>query len=140
MGFYSSGNIPTGQVVVLSYFLVGWDTPNPLKNENSPPTFCKFLKITSQAKAPRGQGQSRQFFKKKKDHNLLHNFVCLAVIEFLSFKWTDGLLCIIEIFNFITLKFCLFVQQQDSVLYESFHASQVINRDSEKWHQNDVIK
>ena len=27
IGFYSSGNIPNGPVVVLSYFLLGWDTP-----------------------------------------------------------------------------------------------------------------
>ena len=30
MGFYSSWNIPPGPVVVLSYFLGGWDTPNPI--------------------------------------------------------------------------------------------------------------
>ena len=29
IGLYSSGNIPTGPVMVLSYFLRGWDTPNP---------------------------------------------------------------------------------------------------------------
>ena len=29
IGFYSSGNIPTGPVVVLGYFLGGWDIPNP---------------------------------------------------------------------------------------------------------------
>ena len=29
IGFYSSGNIPTGPVVVLGYFLGGLDTPNP---------------------------------------------------------------------------------------------------------------
>ena len=28
-GFYSSGNIPTGHVVVLGYFLKGWDTHTP---------------------------------------------------------------------------------------------------------------
>ena len=27
-GLYSSGNIPNGPVMVLSYFLGGWDTPN----------------------------------------------------------------------------------------------------------------
>ena len=36
IGFYSSGNIPTGPVVVLGYFLEGWDTPNPPKNIKSP--------------------------------------------------------------------------------------------------------
>ena len=29
IGFYSSGSIPTGPVMVLGYFLGGWDTPNP---------------------------------------------------------------------------------------------------------------
>ena len=33
IGFYSSGNIPNGPVVVLGYFLWGWDTPNPTKNK-----------------------------------------------------------------------------------------------------------
>ena len=37
IGFYSSGNIPTGLVVVLGYFLGWWDTPNPPKNEIPPP-------------------------------------------------------------------------------------------------------
>ena len=36
IGFYSSGNIPTGQVVVLGYFFWGGDTPNPPKNNKSP--------------------------------------------------------------------------------------------------------
>ena len=29
--FYSSGNIPSGSVVVLGCFLMGWDTPLPRK-------------------------------------------------------------------------------------------------------------
>ena len=29
IGFYSSGNVPAGPVVVLGYFLGGWDTPIP---------------------------------------------------------------------------------------------------------------
>ena len=37
IGFYSLGYIPIGPVVVLSYFLGGWDTPNPQRNVNSPP-------------------------------------------------------------------------------------------------------
>ena len=47
IGFYSSGNIPTGPVVVLGYFLGGWDTPNPPKNKKNPTPkiffyiFCK---------------------------------------------------------------------------------------------------
>ena len=33
--FYSSRNIPTGSLVVLSYFLGGWETPNhPKKQKN----------------------------------------------------------------------------------------------------------
>ena len=32
IGLYSSWNIPTGPVMVLSYFPWGWDTPNPPKN------------------------------------------------------------------------------------------------------------
>ena len=32
IGLYSSGIIPTGPVMVLSYFPGGWDTPNPPKN------------------------------------------------------------------------------------------------------------
>ena len=41
IGFYSSGNIPTGAVVVLGYFLGGWDTPNPSpqKQKKIPPFF-----------------------------------------------------------------------------------------------------
>ena len=35
IGFYSSGYIPIGSLEVLSYFLVGWDTPNPPKNKKS---------------------------------------------------------------------------------------------------------
>ena len=34
---YSSGIIPTDPVVVLRYFLEGWDTPNPPKNKKIPP-------------------------------------------------------------------------------------------------------
>ena len=37
--FYYSGNIPTGPVVVLGYFLGGWDTPNPPKKQKNPPPF-----------------------------------------------------------------------------------------------------
>ena len=37
IGFYSSGYIPIGPAVVLSYFLGGWDTPNPPKNKKIPP-------------------------------------------------------------------------------------------------------
>ena len=39
IGFYSSGNIPTGPGVVLGYFLRGWDTPNPPKQKIPPPIF-----------------------------------------------------------------------------------------------------
>ena len=39
IGFYSSGNISTGPVVVLGYFLRGWDTPNHPKNKKNPPPF-----------------------------------------------------------------------------------------------------
>jgi hypothetical protein len=42
-GLYSSGNIPTGPVVVLRYFLGGWDTPNPPKNKKIPPLFFILL-------------------------------------------------------------------------------------------------
>ena len=31
---YSSGNMPTGPVVVLSYFLEGWDNSPPQKKKN----------------------------------------------------------------------------------------------------------
>ena len=34
IGFYSSGYIPTGPVVVLGYFLRGWDTPTPLLGQS----------------------------------------------------------------------------------------------------------
>ena len=34
--FYYSGYMPIGPVVVLSYFLRWWDTPNYPKNENTP--------------------------------------------------------------------------------------------------------
>ena len=37
IGLYSSGNIPTGPVMVLSYFLGGWDTPNPPQKMKIPP-------------------------------------------------------------------------------------------------------
>ena len=37
IGLYSSRNISTGPVMVLGYFLGGWDTPNPLKNYKYPP-------------------------------------------------------------------------------------------------------
>ena len=33
IGFYSSENIPTGPLVVLGYFLWGWDTPKPPKSK-----------------------------------------------------------------------------------------------------------
>ena len=36
IGFYFPGNIPTGPVVVLGYFLGAWDTPNPPKNKKLP--------------------------------------------------------------------------------------------------------
>ena len=35
---FSSGNIPSGAVMVLSYFLGKWDNPNPPKKKNAPPT------------------------------------------------------------------------------------------------------
>ncbi len=41
-GLYSSGNIPIGPVMVLSYFPGGWDTPNrPPKNKNKNVSFLK---------------------------------------------------------------------------------------------------
>ena len=43
IGFYSSGNISTGPVVILGYFLGEWDTPNPPKNEKIPPIFFFFI-------------------------------------------------------------------------------------------------
>ena len=36
IGLDSYGYLPIGPVVVLSYFLEGWDTPNPPKNNLSP--------------------------------------------------------------------------------------------------------
>ena len=45
IGFYSSGNIPTGPVVVLGYFLGEWDTPNPPKNKKSPPFFLQGISL-----------------------------------------------------------------------------------------------
>ena len=36
IGLDSYGYLPIGPVVVLSYFLEGWDTPNPPKNKLSP--------------------------------------------------------------------------------------------------------
>ncbi len=41
IGFYSSGDILTGPVVVLGYFLGRWDTPNPIQNKKSPHQFLK---------------------------------------------------------------------------------------------------
>ena len=37
IGLYFSGIIPTGPVMVLGYFLGGWDTPNPPKKWKTPP-------------------------------------------------------------------------------------------------------
>ena len=34
-GLYSSGNIPTGPVMIFCYFGGNWDTPNPLENEKN---------------------------------------------------------------------------------------------------------
>ena len=45
IGFCSSGNIPIGPVVVLGYFLWGWDTPNHPKDKKSPRHFFKLFKI-----------------------------------------------------------------------------------------------
>ena len=46
IGFYSSGNISTGSVVVLSYFLGGCDTSNPsIKNKIIPLHFLRQLII-----------------------------------------------------------------------------------------------
>ncbi len=39
IGLYSSENIPTGPVVVLRYFLGGWDTPKPPKKQKNSPEF-----------------------------------------------------------------------------------------------------
>ena len=41
--FYSSGNIPTGPVEVLGYFLGGWNTPNPPKKQKKSLNFLKFI-------------------------------------------------------------------------------------------------
>ena len=43
IGFYSSGNIPAAPVVVIDYFLGGWDTPNPPKTKKIPPIFFFFF-------------------------------------------------------------------------------------------------
>ena len=43
IGFYSSGYIPIGPVVVLSYFLGGWDTSDPPKNQKISPIFCVWV-------------------------------------------------------------------------------------------------
>ena len=46
IGFYSSGYIPISPVVILSYYLVGWDTSNyPKKQKNPPTTFFIFFKL-----------------------------------------------------------------------------------------------
>ncbi len=39
IGFYSSGYIPVGPAVVLSYFLGGWDTPSPPKKQKISPHY-----------------------------------------------------------------------------------------------------
>ena len=45
IGFYSSENKPTGPVLVLRYFLGGWDTPNPPpKKKKIPLNFFKKTK------------------------------------------------------------------------------------------------
>ncbi len=38
-------NIPTSPVVVLGYFLGGWDTPNPPKTKNYSPFFVEFCEF-----------------------------------------------------------------------------------------------
>ena len=43
IGLYSSGNIPTGPGMVLSYFLWGWDTPTPQNIKNAPPPKISLL-------------------------------------------------------------------------------------------------
>ena len=42
-GLYSSGNMPTGPVVVLRYFLGWWDKHNPPKNKNKISRVLKFF-------------------------------------------------------------------------------------------------
>ena len=66
IGFYCSGNIPTGPVVILGYFLGGGTPPTPQKTKKSSPlffdkdflgtytNFTKFFFITSWGKATRG--------------------------------------------------------------------------------------
>ena len=46
IGFYSSGNIPTGPVVVLSYFLREWDTvvPKPPQSPQKNTIFGQVIK------------------------------------------------------------------------------------------------
>ena len=46
IAFHSLGNVPTGPVAVLGYFLGGWDTPNPPKNEIIPPPDFFLFKIS----------------------------------------------------------------------------------------------
>ena len=41
IGLFSSGNISTGPVMVLSYFLGGWDIPNPPPKKKKFPQFFK---------------------------------------------------------------------------------------------------
>ena len=45
IGLFSSGNIPTGPGIVLSYFIGGWDTPNPTspKKRKIPPKNTHFF-------------------------------------------------------------------------------------------------
>ena len=43
IGLNSSGNIPTGPVVVLGCFLGGWDTPNLPKKKNTPFFLRRYL-------------------------------------------------------------------------------------------------
>ena len=47
--FYFSGNIPTGPVVVLVYFIGGWDTPNPSKNQKKINLKKNYLKLVAAA-------------------------------------------------------------------------------------------
>ena len=60
IGFYSSGNIPTGPVVFLGYFLGGWDTPKPSKNEKNPPSIF-FLICGGISRVLEARGEAASF-------------------------------------------------------------------------------
>ena len=120
IGLYSSGNMPTGPVVVLSYFLEGWTLP-PQKKKNfflgmvtlqkmaGPEILYFFLQLPLGAKPLEARGEAASIQYSSQGINKQNEFTIWIQFIF-SFMFFLSPFCLILTYSF--LKHNFFIQKK----------------------------